>query len=101
MIMNQIYETLNSDTIDLNEFKFFLTDKLKRSVNIDQGVQTLKALMENVKTEGPIIFLPDFTPAKSGRTTKYLEKQETCLYSTIASKIKKVVKNIMIFIISL
>ncbi|MBN1181762.1 MAG: RtcB family protein [Bacteroidales bacterium] len=51
--------------VDDHTLKFFLTEKMKRSVNIDQGIQTLRSLMQNVKTTGPIALLPDYTPANS------------------------------------
>ncbi len=94
--------------IDDNKVKFFLNDKLLRSINIDQGVKTTEALMKGVKTEGPIIFLPDFTPANSLPIgTAFLINQNQrinpswigmdigCGYSLIAAdiKTKKVIKN--------
>ncbi|MDP8220829.1 MAG: RtcB family protein [Candidatus Stygibacter frigidus] len=54
---------MNSNTE--HQLKFFLTEKLMRSVNIEPGLQTLRKLMQDTKVNGYIAFLPDYTPANS------------------------------------
>ncbi len=65
MKLKLIGESKYSTKVDEHELIFFLNEKLMRSINIDQGVQATQSLMAGVKTEGPIIFLPDYTPANS------------------------------------
>ena len=55
----------NDSLINQHQLRFFLTEKLMRSVNIEPGLQTLRKLMQDTKVNGYIAFLPDYTPANS------------------------------------
>jgi len=56
----------NTDLLtNQHQFRFFMTEKLMRSVNIEPGLQTLRKLMQDTRVNGYIAFLPDYTPANS------------------------------------
>lgn len=52
-------------TDSTHELRFFMDEKLLRSVSIEPGIQAYRKLMKEIDTVGYTAFLPDYTPANS------------------------------------